>query len=349
MGEDLAIARRWVQLIMTVGVLSIVTIRCGSSGGSSTHYRYIPNAEWSPTADNRILIAKQEFDLSEGSSSGCGTETAPTPPPAETYELFIADTSGKIVRQLSTSLELSRSAAFRWAPTGDRIMLWDNTRAPFRTIDTNGTVQRYATLVAVSWADWSPDGSTIVCSAVTAGGRYSLYKVVPSGATVTPFYSAAATGPVVWSSQNQIAFVTIDSVSAKLWIMTSDGNNLQRLDSASAFYALSFSPDGNTLIYSRTTQVSDEIVVENLSTHTQQMLLQFTDGTEVVSLRHSPDGTTLSYYSYSSASQIDLYVIGVDGSNAIFIAALSTDGSWSPDSRRIAYVLENSIHTKWVK
>ena len=228
-------------------------------------------------------------------------------------------------------------------------MIWDNSHSPFRTIDTNGTVQRYASLVAVTSAAWSPDGSTIVCSAVTAGGRYSLYKVVPSGATVTLFYSAFATGPVAWSGQNQIAFVTIDSVSAKLWIMTSDGNNLQRLDSASAFYALSFSPDGNTLIYSRTTQVSDDIVEENLSTRVQQMLLQFTDGTEVVSLRHSPDGTTLSYYSYSSASQIDLYVIGVDGTNAIFIAALSTDGSWSPDSRRIAYVLENSVRTKWVK
>ncbi|HUL43864.1 MAG TPA: hypothetical protein VLY03_05865 [Bacteroidota bacterium] len=349
MGENLAISHRCMHYALTIGVLSLLTIRCGTNSGSTTHYRYVTGAEWSPLNANRILITKQEFDFTDASSSGCGTETAPTSPPAEAYELFLTDTSGKVVRQLSSSLGLSRTALFRWSPTADRIVIWDNSHAPLRTLDTNGIVQTYSTLLAVSSASWSPDGSTIVCSALMSGGRYSLYKVAPSGGTVSLLYSTLATGPVAWSSQDQIAFVTVDSASAKLWVMSSDGSNLQRLDSSAAFYALSFSPDGNTLIYSRTTQVSNEVVEENLSTHAQQMLLQFTDGTEVVSLRHSPDGTTLSYYSFTSSSQVDLYIIGVDGSNATFVATLSTDGSWSPDSRRIAYVLENSVKIKSVK
>jgi len=342
--------RQWFVKGIAVIIVSLFIVQC-SNDNTKTHYIYIPNAEWSTTGINKILIAKQEFDVTQGQSSGCNAATTTTPPP-ESYELFFADTSGTILKQLSTTLQLSSQAAFRWSPTGNKIMILDNARVPIRIIDTNGSIQRFDSLTSVTSAAWSPDGSSIICSGAKSHGAYSLYQITPGSTTIALIYSQKETGPVAWSTTNTLAFVTVDSINAKMWLLTNatGPGTLTLIDSAAGFYTPSFSPDGNTLIYSRNTQNTDDIVTLNLNTTNLQphTFLQFSDGTQVTSLRYSPDGTLISYYSYASGSQINLYVIGADGSNATSVASLSTDGSWSPDSRHVAYILNNKLYTKWV-
>ena len=348
MGKNLEMKKQWFINGVAFIIVSFFIAQC-SNDSTKTHYVYIPGAEWSTTVVNKILIAKQEFDITQGQSSGCNNVT-PTTPPAESYELFFADTSGTILRQLSTTLQLSSQAMFRWSPKGDKIIILDNARVPIRIIDTNGAVQRFDSLTSVTSAAWSPDGSSIICSGAKSHGAYSLYEITPGSTTISLIYSQKETGPVAWSHLNELAFVTIDSINAKLWLLTNATGPgiIQLIDSASGFYTPSFSPDGNTLIYSRNTQTTDDIVTVNTTDLTPHTFLQFSDGTQVTSLRYSPDGTLISYYSYASGSQINLYVIGADGSNPTSVASLSTDGSWSPDSRHVAYVLNNKLYTKWV-
>ena len=348
MGKNLEMKKQWIVKGIACIIVSLFIVQC-SNDSTKTHYIYIPGSEWSSTVINKILIAKQEFDITQGQSSGCNDVTPTTPPP-ESYELFFTDTSGTVLKQLSTTLQLSSQAIFRWSPAGNKIMILDNTKVPIRIIDTNGAVQRFDSLTSVTSAAWSPDGSSVICSGAKSNGAYSLFEITPGNTTISLIYSQKETGPVAWSKLNELAFVTVDSISAKLWLLTNATGPgiLKLIDSASGFYTPSFSPDGNTLIYSRNTQTSDDIVTVNTTTLQQQLFLQFSDGTQVTSLRYSPDGTLISYYSYASSSQINLYVVGTDGSNPTSVASLSTDGSWSPDSRHVAYVLNNKLYTKWV-
>ena len=349
MGKNLEMKKQWLVKGIALIIVSLFIVQC-SNDSTKTHYVYIPGAEWSSTVINKILIAKQEFDVTQGQSSGCNNVVTPTTPPAESYELFFADTSGRVVKQLSTTLQLSPQATFRWSPKGDKIIILDNAKVPIRIIDTNGAVQRFDSLTSVTSAAWSPDGSSVICSGAKSHGAYSLYEITPGSTTISLVYSQKETGPVAWSSKNTLAFVTVDSLNAKLWLLTNapGPGTITLIDSASGFYTPSFSPDGNTLIYSRNTQTTDDIVTVNTTVPQPHTFLQFSDGTQVTSLRYSPDGTLISYYSYASASQINLYVIGYDGSNPTSVASLSTDGSWSPDSRHVSYVLNNKLYTKWV-
>ncbi|MBI1806295.1 MAG: hypothetical protein HYR76_04495 [Ignavibacteria bacterium] len=52
---------RWAVKTAIVAILSVLIFRCGDEG-ETKHFKYIANAEWSPTETNSLLISKDEFD-----------------------------------------------------------------------------------------------------------------------------------------------------------------------------------------------------------------------------------------------------------------------------------------------
>lgn len=349
MGNNLEMTLMRVFKYITLCLLGLVMLQCGNDG-QTKHYIYITNAEWSSTASNTILIAKDEYDIVEGKTSGCGNEAVVESPRLPQYELFLVDTAGNQMKQLTSSARLSSQAKFKWSPQGNRVLLWDNGYSLLKIIDTAGIVTRFDSVVYVSDAGWSTDGSSIACSAIKgAGASPRLYRINTSAGNVSPLFTSLQTGAVAWSSKNIIAFAAFDSAITRLMTIQPDGNGLQTIDSAVGIYNVRWSPDGNTLVYSRKTQTSTDIVFYQALTDQQQLLLQYTDDTQVISLRYSPDGTMLSYYLYAGTDQFDLYAINIDGSNARPVATLSTDGSWSPDSKSMAYVYYNKVYAKRVQ
>ena len=344
MGKDLG-RIRFTSAALYI-LLGLFAVRCAKDG-TTAHYVFITNAEWSTASAGTILIAKQEYDLRQGYSTGCASEATDDPAPFPAYDLYFADTSGRTTRRLTTGGPLRSGGHFEWAHGGDRFIAWDNVTHFAGMIDTTGAVTRFDSAEYVSDADISPDGSTIVASAIRVAGPFPRLYVFPSaGGAMTPIGPAMQSGAVAWSSSNLIAFVYLDTFTTRLATIHPNGTGLTLIDSAVGFYNLHFSPDGGTLLYTRRVGVSaEDVVLYDIAAGTQRLFLQFTDGTQILSNRWSPDGTMISYYAHQATNVFVLYVINADGTDARQVAQLSTDASWSPDSRRVAYVYFNKLYT----
>ena len=340
----------WFTKIAIVLALSVLVFRCGDPG-ETKHYKFIANAEWSPTISNRLVISKEEFDAVVGKKSGCSNDVEDTPPPAALFELFLADTTGNISKQLTTNLGLAPPFKMKWSPRGDRFLIWGNPYPALGIIDTSGNITGTDSLGYASDADWSPDGSHIVCSAIrrSGGGTTNLYTVdATTGRSTRLLSDTIRTGAVSWSSQNKIACAFAGSTSAILAIIDTNGSNFLILDSTAYFNTIRWSPDGTKLLFTRNIQSTYDIYVLTISSSLKQLLLGFADGTQIPSLRYSPDGAMISFYTYQSGN-FTLYTMGSDGSTPTSVATQSTDGSWSPDSKSLAYVNNNVVYTKRVQ
>jgi len=349
MGKDLEMTKSLKTNALLAVLFSLIMLRCGDEG-QKKHYKFISAAERSPTAPSLMAISKEEYDIVEGATSGCGGVTEPNSPPTQTFELYLADTSGLILRQLTNNLELSTLAKIRFSPKGDKIMVWDTRVAGIVIVDTLGSTALGDSLTYTADAEWSPDGSKIVCSASTRSNIFTRLATINSdGKGYRRLIDSVQTGSVAWSSQNKIAFVFSAQGKTYLATINPDGSGLRTLDSLSLFYNTRWSPDGATLLYSAKDSSSWTVYRMDILTAHKQPLVQYVDDTRILSLRYSPDGTMISYYVYLNPNQFDLYVIQADGSNARHVASLSTDGSWSSDSRSLTYVYYNNVLTQTVR
>ena len=349
MGKDLGMTK--LRLPAAFLLLALLAVCCGKDG-TTAHFLFVTNAEWSPASAGEILISRQEYDVRQGYSSGCASEATDDPAPLPAYDLWFADTSGKTTRRLTTTGPLTAAAHFEWSHAGDRLLVWDNSRPFFATMDTNGSFIRYDSIPYVSDADYAPDGSTIVTSAVRLSGVFPrLYLLPSSGAGgLVPIGPALQAGAVAWSPADLIAFTCIDTNGTRLALIHPNGSGLTFIDSAAGFFNLRFSPDGSTLLYTRkVSSLAQDVVFYDVAGASQRLFLQFSDGTQILSLRWSPDGTMISYYARQATNVFVLYVINADGTDARQVAQLSTDATWSPDSRRVAYVYYNKLYTRTLR
>jgi Tol biopolymer transport system component len=141
-------------------------------------------------------------------------------------------------------------------------------------------------------------------------------------------------------SSGKIAFVSSRDGSSEVYLITTDGSNVERLtyNDLEELY-LAWSPDGSQLAF--TAQSEDgsyQIFVMNVD---GSNLRQLTD-TQGYNLRPtwSPDGTQIAFEAQRN-TQHDIFVIDVDGTNETNITD-SLDASehcpeWSPDGSRFIY------------
>jgi Tol biopolymer transport system component len=351
MGFDMEKMKFAARLLLLAGFLSVFVIRCGDSG-QMQHFIYRAHAEWSPVSMNSILVTKDEFDVLVGQKSGCSSDVSePAIPPPVNYDLFLVDTTGKITKRLTADLHLNSGVKLRWSPRGDRIAVFGSPSLAFFTIDTNGVVQRSDTLGYVLDADWSPDGSMLVCSGIRKNSldtRSRLYFENPANGLALPVGNdSTSTGAVAWSSQNVLAYSYSLNGSSVLVTMDTSTANRRTVDSAGFYYVVHWSPDGKTLLYSSTAGTISDVIAYTAATFAKQTVLHYVDNTFILALRYSPDGTTVSSYTGQSSSY-NVYVMNPDGTNQRLAASLSTDASWSPDSKQLVYVYYNAVQRKAV-
>lgn len=137
------------------------------------------------------------------------------------------------------------------------------------------------------------------------------------------------------SYYRKIAFIEGTNLS----IISGDGTGKKTLVSQYSCKELSWSPDGNKLLYTANQNGSYEIFTINPDGTGKQRV--FASSSNSVNPVWSPDGTKIAFVlNYSS-----LYVINADGSNPTFLTNASTDGlTWSPDSTKLAFCSNGGLN-----
>ncbi|MBI5476874.1 MAG: DPP IV N-terminal domain-containing protein [Ignavibacteriales bacterium] len=330
--------------------LLLLTLQCGKKG-ETKHYRYIGTAEWSPVSENAMIVSKDEFDETVGATSGCGSEPAIQNLRSPEYFIYLTDTGETKFKLLGKNFSALMPHQIKWSPIGNKFILFGGRVPTIYIIDTAGSLLITDSLGYTFDADWSPDGSKIVCSALRGSQLNPSLQIIDAstGLCTRLLPDTVSTGAVAWSVNNQIAFAFSHDTTTMLATINESGTNLVILDSAAFYNNLRWSPNGNILGYSKHFENEYDVYLRNVSTSSLQHLLHFADNTQIASLRFSPDGNKLSYYLYRTASSTYLYIMNLSDQSVQQIATDCTDGSWSPDSKQIAYVYYNEIFFKPVQ
>jgi Tol biopolymer transport system component len=155
--------------------------------------------------------------------------------------------------------------------------------------------------------------------------------------TVTDTVAVACTAPPF---VNQIVFDTREpNAVGYVAVMNPDGSHIARvtLDSVLTFSA-GWSPNGQRIVYSRTTTTGYQLVTVNVDGTGEQVV---TDGTAYdENSVWSPLGTTIAFTSSTATSQSNVWVVNADGTHRTqltFSAYPTGLPSWSPDGTKLAY------------
>jgi Tol biopolymer transport system component len=328
----------------------LLTTQCGKKG-ETKHYRYIGGAEWSPVSNNTMIITKDEYDETVGATSGCGSDPVVQNVRSLEYSIYLADTGETKFKQLFAKESVLPPHQIKWSPQGDRFIIYGGRLSSIYIVDTIGSYIKSDSLNHTYDADWSGDGSRIVCSALRGSRLNPSLQIIDAitGISTQLLPESTHTGAVSWSISNKIAFVFSHDTTTALAIMNENGSGMVLLDSSSFFNTIRWSPDGSTLIYSKHLNYDNDVYTLNTLTSTLTHRLHYSDNTQIASIRYSPDGEKMSYYLYRTSSATYLYVMNLSDGNVQQIATDCTDGSWSPDSKQIAYVYYNEIFFKPVQ
>ncbi len=235
-------------------------------------------------------------------------------------------------------------------PSDDRnnqiyVMDPDGSHVQLLTEKPQGTISRE------SLAAWSPDRQKIAFSS-TRDGDFEIYVMAADGSDVQRLtrHRGVDTAPVWSPDGNQIAFVRdtdppatgpqYPARSKSIYVMDSDGSNVQRLTEFETGGYTSWSPDGQRIAFEGNFDGIWEIYVME------------TDGSNVQRITHtpvrdagsfapewSPDGQKIVFDSTRDGN-FEIYVIDADGSNVQRLThsdKVDARPAWSPDGQRIVF------------
>ena len=178
--------------------------------------------------------------------------------------------------------------------------------------------------------DWSPDGTKLVLS------TSQIYSVNADGSDLRRLTSAGRNFFPAWSHDGEwLAFdsnytLPVDAI----WIMRPDGSERQVIGPTGARMP-EWHPDGSLIVHIRGNwQVAT-------MTHQGSDIRFLTANAQNSHPEYSPDGSRIAY-ERKGAGLPEVWVMNADGSDQ---RRMTTRGgaspSWSPDGRRIVFVLED--------
>ena len=212
-----------------------------------------------------------------------------------------------------------------------------------------------------AFAAWSPDRQKIAFNSTrdsTRDGDFEIYVMDADGSDVQRLTRhRGLDGFPVWSPDgNQIAFVrdtdppatgpVHPARSRSIYVMNSDGSNVQRLTEFETGGYTSWSPDG------------ERIAFEGNFDGIWEIYVMHSDGSNVQRLTHtpvrdagsfapewSPDGQKIVFDSTRDGN-FEIYVMDADGSNVQRLThndKADARPAWSPDGQRIVFHTNHEI------
>jgi Tol biopolymer transport system component len=164
------------------------------------------------------------------------------------------------------------------------------------------------------------------------------------------------------SNDTQIAFTRVIAgeptasgpyaTESELYVMNADGSNETRLTNTPESYAKilatspDWSPDGNRIAYLKgidvdTGRTDRDIYVINADGSNPSSLTTVEQST----IAWSPDGTKIAFDGWTRSGDINgrpgIYLLNPDGTGQEYLTG-GTSFSWSPDSKKIAFVIQSS-------
>jgi TolB protein len=238
--------------------------------------------------------------------------------------IFTVSLDGSDFRELQPAVEAEFDAHPSWSPDGKRIA-FDRGELDFSTtdiwvMDADGSGQRRLARFGAQ-PSWSPDGRTI------AFVNGDVWECDRDGCWEDGL-SAIAT---IRASGGRRHYVTRplprlgESFGAPARFLFGDG---------ATFFGVHWSRDGRELLYARRL---DERTLDlfGLTPGERQKQLTHTRGTETTPVA-SPDGRRVMFARYNGP---EVFVIDVGRRAVHRLATQGYVGSWSPDGRRLAYVV----------
>jgi Tol biopolymer transport system component len=188
----------------------------------------------------------------------------------------------------------------------------------------------------------------------------SLYALAPDGSTrvrlTRPVAGPSGVGrdsDPAWSPDaTMLAFVRSEPPSetsrTRIFLLNPDGGRPQPFTTVGEAFSPAWSPDGRRIAFVRSTDTERALVVAEVESRAEQVLLREpydpNDPDSRVSFdapAWSPDGTRIAFtrttLDRKSTFRPRLYVIDANGGPARPLARAAADAAWSPDGRRIAF------------
>jgi WD40-like Beta Propeller Repeat len=232
-----------------------------------------------------------------------------------------------------------------WRPHRERLLTVDPSGGKAVRLaggqENDGPVEGFGPL------SWRPDGGQIAFN-----GLFSFFLAAADGSATEEINAAAAAWPVFAPDGSTIAFTREDLRGSAIWTIDLNTWEQRRLTPSRrnvAYTASSFSPDGMTLLATRSAggRRKAEPVALDLATGKVTRLLA--DGLQPI---YSPDGTRIALFRKVGRREInDLFVLDV-ATSAVRRLTRTLPGyelfaSWDPSGERIAFVRFRGRHLEW--
>jgi len=193
---------------------------------------------------------------------------------------------------------------------------------------------------------WSPDGTSLVFSTFSFGQHtqfireWKMYRISAEGSDMTLMFDRAGAEMLpAYAPDGRLAYWSDDGLYIDGWLIS--GNAAGEDGSAP-----SWSPGGSHIAYTAGVELftlSIEDTSEMLS------LLEDSDLRSPLSdPAYSPDGSRIAYVRQVSASEKQIWVVNIDGSQEMMLTDRNIDShpAWSSDGSKIAFVRNgNAIYT----
>ena len=182
---------------------------------------------------------------------------------------------------------------------------------------------------------WSPDGEKIAFG--TAGG---LYTIDADGSNLTLVRNNAS--QAAWSPAAKAKFVF---VNLGLWTSNLDGSGATQITTNAFHLYPDWSPDGKRIVFVSTQDGNYELYVYLVETGQVVRLTNTAEHEQDPDF--SPDGSKILFTSRdTSFGNPQLHTMKADGSARTPLGVAGSDGAWSPDGQKIAFVkFEGLLYT----
>ena len=291
-----------------------------SSSGPATSTITVSDGNGGQDSQNLNMTIKDNVIVFDSNTSG-------------STQVHTMDPDGSNVSQLTTT---STNYEPAWSPDGSKIVFSSYRNGNWEIYEMNADGSGQTRLTNNTATDlspqYSPDGSKIVfCSDRNTTGIFDIIVMNSDGSNQTFLTTSSDNASPQYSPDGtKIAFSRYD-MSASNWeifVMNADGSNLaNRTQNAANENYPSWSTDGNSIVFER----NGHIYTMNASDGSNQTAL--TSGTSTNQYPfYLPNGRQIAYSS-NSPGNIEVFLMGTDGSNNTQVTFTSSSTESRPKGK----------------
>lgn len=257
------------------------------------------------------------------------------------------------------ALLLMAGVAGAAAPAGPRLAIveqrWNPDRATLLTVDPDGSApmrlaggQRYGPVSSFGPLSWRPDGAEVAFN-----GLLTFFLARADGGGARAINAAGAEWPVAAPDGRTIAFTRESGRGAAIWtidLTTWEQRQLTPARPGLAYVASSFSPDGTTLLATRSDDhrsgEAEPVALDLQTGHSTRLLA---DGLQPI---YSPDGAKIALFrKVGRRRHNDLFVLNTENGTLRQLTRTRPGyelfASWDPSGERIAFARFRGRHFEW--